>query len=144
MKEEGALKRLWKFMTDRSGVPRITIIIPVLIYEIFSYVVSSASRNGAVLTIGGNQLPVTAFSGVFTALSNICIIIMVVLYRKAGMFVALVLSLAQFPMQIMGVIVDQYGNYRIPDRHNKYKDMLILYKTKGKQSYDRKVHNPDK
>ena len=68
MKEEGALKRLWKFMTDRSGVPRITIIIPVLIYEIFSYVVSSASRNGAVLTIGGNQLPVTAFSGVFTAL----------------------------------------------------------------------------
>ena len=106
MKEEGALKRLWKFMTDRSGVPRITIIIPVLIYEIFSYVVSSASRNGAVLTIGGNQLPVTAFSGVFTALSNICIIIMVVLYRKAGMFVALVLSLAQFPMQIMGVVVD--------------------------------------
>ncbi|MBP5607166.1 MAG: HD-GYP domain-containing protein [Lachnospiraceae bacterium] len=54
--------------------------------------------------IGDNSLPVSAFSGVFSALSNLCIIIMVVLYHKAGMCVALLLSIVQFPMQIMRII----------------------------------------
>lgn len=104
IREEGVLKRFWRFLTDRSGVPRITIIIPVLIYEIFSFIVTNASRTGDVIMIGDNSLPVSAFSGVFSALSNLCIIIMVVLYHKAGMCVALLLSIVQFPMQIMRII----------------------------------------
>ena len=104
IKEESKLKRFWKFITDRNGVPRITIIIPVLIYEVFATMVPYASRADGIIMLGATAIPLSAFSGVFSAFANLCLILMVVLYRKVGAYVAVLLAAVQFPKQILAII----------------------------------------
>ncbi len=93
-----------EIFSERLEVPGITILIPIIIFELLALVVAAAARSGEVLMVGGNALPISAFSGVVTAISNICIIVMVLVYRKLGFVVSLVILLIQIPRLIMGIV----------------------------------------
>lgn len=68
-------------------------------------IIPRISRSGEMLTIGNTQLPMSAFAGVVSAMANICIILMVVFYGKAGFIAALVLLLGQVPIRARNLIV---------------------------------------
>ena len=68
-------------------------------------IIPRISRSGEMLTIGNTQLPMPAFAGVVSAMANICIILMVVFYGKAGFIAALVLLLGQVPIRARNLIV---------------------------------------
>lgn len=59
-----------------------------------------SSRHGFI-NFAGQKISTSAFTGVFSSISNICIIILVVFYRKAGYITSLTLILLQFPIIIM-------------------------------------------
>ena len=91
-------------LIDEREVKKSTIVIPIIIYCLLSVVVTIASRSREVIMLGDTRLPVSAFSGVFTAIANICLIMMVMLYKKTGFMISLVMILVQLPILIMGFV----------------------------------------
>ena len=77
----------------------------VLLYVAAAIVTPRVSRSQEMILLGGARLPVSAFAGVLSSLSNIIIICLVVFFRKPGFIVALCMLLAQFPLMIRNIVV---------------------------------------
>ena len=83
----------------------ITLIALVALYLLVYSGLTWAAHSENVIMIRNNPLPVSAFAGVFSSLSNILIIIMVVIFRKKGFAIALVLLVLQFPSLLQGIFI---------------------------------------
>jgi len=97
-----------KFFTARRKAPKITIIIPIIIYILFYYCTVFTSDSKDSVEIGNSALQISSFTGVFSILSSICLILMVLYYKKLGFIVSLSLVLLQLPRLIM-IIAIQYN-----------------------------------
>ena len=97
-----------KFFTARRKAPKITIIIPIIIYILFYYCTVFTSDSKDSVEIGNSILQISSFTGVFSMLSSICLILMVLYYKKLGFIVSLSLVLIQLPRLIM-IIAIQYN-----------------------------------
>ena len=81
---------------------------------IFLYIGSYAlvvltSHSEAAIMLGGQPIPVRSITGVFSAIGNLCIVLMVVLYKKPGFLVSMCFLLVSFPSAMTGIIKN--GNY---------------------------------
>lgn len=79
----------------------------LIIYLATSVVVKLAAASHTGLNIFGKILPVSAFAGVIAAISNICIIFMVVYYRKLGYYTALAFLIIQIPTIVFDLAVSK-------------------------------------
>ena len=77
----------------------------ILLYIASIVIIPRVSQSGEMLTIGNTQLPMSAFAGVMSTFANLCIILLVVFYRKTGFIAALVLLLGQIPIWARNLIV---------------------------------------
>ena len=82
----------------------VSLLVLYLVAAIFT---SRFSRSQDFLMIGNALLPVSSFTGVLSSLSNICIIFLVVLYKKPGFVIALAIMLIQFPVMTGHIIFQQ-------------------------------------
>ena len=102
-------KQIDKILRDLSlkkEAPKSGYILLVLLYILAMFGTVFASRNGSrMISLFENQIPFSAFAGVFSSLANICIICLVVLYRKVGFFTSLILLCTQFPMLVVNVFI---------------------------------------
>ena len=90
----------------KKEAPKSGYILLILLYAIAMVGTVFASRNvGRFIHLFENQIPFSAFAGVFSSLANICIICLVVLYRKTGFFTALFLLITQFPMLTVNIFI---------------------------------------
>lgn len=96
--------KILEHFSEGIEVPKITILIPLTLFELISVVVSTVARSEEVLMVRGNVLPVATFAGVFSALANIFIILMVVMYKRLGLIVSLIAISLQMPRLILGII----------------------------------------
>ena len=80
--------------------PKSLFVLLLLIYFISNVMMSRIARLDFNLLMFGNRIPITAFTGCFSAVANMCIIFMVVFFRKWGFFTSFVLLLMQFPILI--------------------------------------------
>jgi diguanylate cyclase (GGDEF)-like protein len=62
------------------------------------------------MLIGGVEIPVYVCAGVFSSVSNICIIFMAVLFGKKGYYSSLTILLIQIPFILIGVVKNQAIN----------------------------------
>ncbi len=83
-----------------SKVMFVFLIIFNVMASVFTFIVS---RTGGSVFLFGGQVSITAFTGVVSSFANICLIFMVVYYKRLGFIVALILSLAGFPIMLMGI-----------------------------------------
>ena len=81
----------------------IGMSVLILLYFVAYIIVQYVSRSTEVLFIAGKPLPYSAFASVFASLANICIIIIVVYYKKFGFLAALIMLAFQFPSIISRV-----------------------------------------
>lgn len=65
---------------------------------------SLAARSGLIIYIAGKELPVSSFAGVLSALGNICLVFLVLFYKKRGFITSVVLLTVQFPIYAAGLI----------------------------------------
>jgi hypothetical protein len=94
-----------KTKNKRKLTGYIGFAVFVLLY-IASIVISPRiSQSGEMLMIGNTQLPMSAFAGVVSTMANLCLILLVVFYRKTGFIVAVVLLLGQIPIWARNLIV---------------------------------------
>ena len=102
-------KQIDKTLRDLSlkkEAPKSGYVLLVLLYAIAMCGTIFTSRNGGrVLHLFDSDIPFSAFAGVFSSFANICIISLVVLYRKAGFISSLILLASQFPMLVVNIFI---------------------------------------
>ena len=88
---------------------KLGFFVLIFLY-IGSYVlVVLTSHSEAVIMLGGQPIPVRSITGVFSAIGNLCIVLLVVLYKKPGFLVSMCFLLVSFPSAMTGII--RNGNY---------------------------------
>lgn len=91
-------------LTARKNAPTVVFVILILLVILASVVNSSTAGVKNEVNIFGVQIPINSLTGVFSALSEICVIFMPVFCGKKGYFTALFLQIIQLPMIIIGII----------------------------------------
>ena len=76
----------------------------LFIYILASVLITIVSRSNGTMLINGNRIPLSAFAGVFSSLSNICIIMLVISYGTLGFVTSLVMMLLQFPVILTSIL----------------------------------------
>ena len=99
---QGTLDRLY-FL--KKSAPRFLFWVLLVLYFFCNLVISIASSSGAAIMIGGQPLPFYTFAGVFSSISNVCIIIVAVYYGKQGFVAALTVLFVQLPIVTMSVVM---------------------------------------
>lgn len=95
-------------LTKRKNSPRIGFLVALLLYLAASVLVNLASRaGGAPIFFFGYPIPAQSFAGVFTSFANFCLIFLVVVYKKTGFIVSIVLLVLQIPMLLIGMVMQQ-------------------------------------
>ena len=82
---------------------RFTILVPLLIYMFLAFGTTFVARSDATIMIGSRVLPLSTLAGVFSSLSNLCLVVMVLFYKKIGFVLSIVLLIIQFPGYIAGL-----------------------------------------
>ena len=98
-------------MRKEPGKPIFFLLI--ILYIIATIIVMSVSRSGGTIALGKSQIPMTAFTGVFSSMANICAIILVVLYGKRGLITSFVLMIPQIPLILIN-ITKGHNSFSIP------------------------------
>ena len=107
---KGNIENTLRKLSIKRETPKSAFILIVLLYAISYYMVIMSSRSQGTVNLFGVTLEVSAFTGVFASLSNICVICLVLLFRRVGFIFSLGLLLFQFPGMISNII--RLQNYK--------------------------------
>ena len=91
-------------LTSRRKAPTAVFVILLILYLVATAVVSGFASNTKEVMIFGLPIPVYSFAGVFSVISEICVIFMTVYCGKKGYYTSLILLLVQLPIVTMGII----------------------------------------
>lgn len=109
-KDNRVIERTIDDISSSKKVPDF-VFFSVLFLCILANIVTSATANTDFsMPIGGVEIPVYVFAGVFSSVSNICIIFMAVLFGKKGYYSSLTILLIQIPFILIGVVKNQAIN----------------------------------
>ncbi|MBE7068928.1 MAG: GGDEF and EAL domain-containing protein [Ruminococcaceae bacterium] len=108
--DKGNIKNTLRKISLKRETPKSAFILLALLYAISYYMVVITAKAHGTVVLFGVTLDISSFTGVFSSLSNICLICMVLLFRKAGFILALALLSIQFPGILMNII--RLRNYR--------------------------------
>ncbi|MCR5427613.1 MAG: hypothetical protein K6F16_01320, partial [Lachnospiraceae bacterium] len=91
------------------------VYVLLLVLYIGSYIVLrlAARNSGVMVPLGRARLPVAAFTGVFSAISNMCLIFMVVFFNRLGLYTSAIILLIQFP-EIITKMISQHDFSGLP------------------------------
>lgn len=98
------IEKTLKALTTEREAPKFTIVFFVLLYIISSAIVMLVARTPGTISIAGNLVPISTFTGVFSSLANICIIFMTVYYKKFGYITSIIILAIQLPIMLAGII----------------------------------------
>ncbi|MBQ1593967.1 MAG: EAL domain-containing protein [Treponema sp.] len=86
--------------------PKFVFAVIILLYVLANFIVISFSGKVGAVNILGNAIPYFIFTGVFSSVANMCIIFLVVFFKKIGYVTAVVILLSQFPVLFMRLFVE--------------------------------------
>lgn len=89
----------------KKEAPLGAFIFLLVLYTLATFFTIIASRTQGAITVFDNQIAIASFAGVFSSMSNICVICLAVLFRKPGFIISLVFLLLQFPMMIINIFI---------------------------------------
>ena len=103
----GRKTRLEKMQDELSvrSAPVWGFFVLIALYIAGIVLVNLSSASEGVLLLAGRAIPHRTLNGVFSSLSNLCVVMLVVLYRKPGFIAALLALLGQFPTLLTRMIV---------------------------------------
>lgn len=89
----------------KKEAPLGAFIFLLVLYTLATFFTIIASRTQGAITVFDNRIAIASFAGVFSSMSNICVICLAVLFRKPGFIISLVFLLLQFPMMIINIFI---------------------------------------
>ena len=93
------------YFTDYGDDNQWEIAIFVFLYIVLSILVIVSARSHDVIQIHDAAISFASFTGVFSSLANICLIMMVLYYKKLGFIGAVALLCLQFPIYVQNVFI---------------------------------------
>lgn len=109
VKETRILEQTLNSLEVRRQAPRSVFILLLVLYFAAALTVSLTAGSQKEIIIGSNPVAVYTFAGIFSSLSNLCIIFMVIFCGKAGFIASIIVMALHIPMILMGIFVK--GNY---------------------------------
>ncbi|MCR5788834.1 MAG: bifunctional diguanylate cyclase/phosphodiesterase [Lachnospiraceae bacterium] len=103
--ERGVLEKTLDSLAFQREAPKGLFFVLVILYVALSVAVRITSTSQAVIMLGQNPVPLSVFTGVFSTVSNLCIILMVFFCGKAGFVTSIIILVIQYPMLLQGIIV---------------------------------------
>ena len=97
-------KTLEKLSLKREA-PKSAFILILLIYSIVTFLTMRTANTQGSVVFAGQVVRYSTFAGVFSMLGNICIICLVMLFRRVGYIVSMAILLLQFPIMIVNIFV---------------------------------------
>ncbi|MBR2662787.1 MAG: HD-GYP domain-containing protein, partial [Clostridia bacterium] len=95
------MERIRKRVKEYTG-----FAVLLILYIAVAVFTPGLSRSQEMIVIGNARLPVSALTGAVSSLSNICIILLVLIYGKTGFIVSVPLLLIQFPVMFKYIIIE--------------------------------------
>ncbi|MCR5323339.1 MAG: EAL domain-containing protein [Lachnospiraceae bacterium] len=89
--------------------PKGVFVLLLILYFASAITVSMSAGSQKVIMLGEIPLSVYTFAGIFSSISNLCIVLMVIFCGKLGFIASVTVLLIQCPMLLIGIIVK--GNY---------------------------------
>ncbi|MCR5846715.1 MAG: EAL domain-containing protein [Lachnospiraceae bacterium] len=136
-----------KGISASKKVPKGIYFLILFVYVLCIVYVNKSSRSEEIISVFGNPIPAYIFTGVYSSLSNICVIFLVVLFRRLGFFTSVFLLFAQFPMlffsffirhsatvfpglftnvvSILGICIIFFNNRRILKYQEKIREVAV-------------------
>ena len=104
---KGILEKTLERLTQRRKAPVYVFVLLLLLYFASAIIVRLTAGSQDVVMLGGNPLYIYTFAGVFSSVSNLCVVLMVIFCGKLGYIVSVIVLLGQFPMMLVGIL---HGN----------------------------------
>ncbi len=98
------LEKTLESLAMRRKAPKSVFVMLLLLYIVLSVLVRVTAGSQKVIMFGSDPVPLATFTGVFSTVSNLCIILIVVFCEKAGFIASVIILLAQYPMILQGII----------------------------------------
>ena len=99
------MDKVMRDLSLKKEAPITGLILLIVFYTISTFLTIAASRTAGSILVYENQIPFSAFAGVFASMSNICVICMAVLYRRPGFIISIIFLLMQFPMLVVNIFI---------------------------------------
>lgn len=99
----GTIKKL----SHKKDAPKFVFAIILVLYVAASVALRKVAGDRSMVFLFGARMPVQAFAGVFSSLSNVCLIFLAVFFGRVGFLTSLVILLVQFPMMAAGMILNR-------------------------------------
>ena len=77
----------------------------LVLFFVTTVLVGRIARSSGFFVFAGTRTPIASFAGVFSSLSNICVILLVVFFKKKGFITSLLLLVPQLPMLIYRIFI---------------------------------------
>ena len=104
---KGILEKTLERLAKRRKAPVSVFVLLLLLYLASAIIVRLTAGSQDVVMLGGNPLYIYTFAGVFSSVSNLCVVLMVIFCGKLGYIVSVIVLLGQFPMMLVGIL---HGN----------------------------------
>ena len=122
---------------------KVLFAVLLILYIAASIVVKISSSPHKPFMLGGQEIPVNAFMGVFSSLANICLIFMVLFFGKIGYYTSIFIFLIQFPLIIRQIIAPD-GLANLPGVFGNLLTItavtIIYFKNKKVDEYQERLH----
>lgn len=105
VKRNSNIDKTLKNLSLRKEAPKSAFILLVLLYTITSFLATRTSVMQGSIAIGDQMIKYNSFTGVFSMLGYICIICLVMLFRRVGYIVSMAAIILQFPLMIFNIFV---------------------------------------
>ena len=74
---------LIKLNSVRKDLSRLSILVPLLMYFVLTICTAITVQPGKMVVIGDATMPMQSFTGVFTSLANIWLVVLIIYYKNA-------------------------------------------------------------
>ena len=92
-------------LTSHATGSTLGYVILLILYIAATLIVNATAGSHKEIVIAGAPIGEYTFAGVFSAISNICILLLVANHGKLGFYTALIAVLAQLPPMFFGILI---------------------------------------
>ena len=101
---KSAIDDTMRYIAKGTEAPKSGFILLLLLYVIANFLTVTTTRSQGGITMLDMTIPFGALTGVFSALGNMCLILLVVFYHKLGYITSLAITSVQIPILVLNLI----------------------------------------
>ena len=92
-----------------SRQPIWGLFVLIALFIACAVFVSKTSNSSDVMFMFGHPVPLRSVTGAFSAVCNMCVVLMIVLYRAPGFYISVSMLIVQLPMLFMNLFRQNFG-----------------------------------